>query len=328
MTEISRRGFMAAGLGAAYLAQAGMAFGQAFPSKQFTLACGYAPGGLADIIARLVSGYLGRTFPQPSIVENRPGANGALAWEAVAKQPADGYHLLVSTQSQIVLLPATTPSLKLDPIDGLTHIAMVCESPYLLWASADFQAQTFDELVKLGKSGETPIFYGTSGIGGQQHLASELLALETGIKMQAVHYKGGGVMMPDLMSNRVQLGFATPALALGAYKEGRIKPLLAVGDTEDPNFPGVPASTQVGLPRMKSLLGWYGIQGPAGIPDDIADSLNKIVQDCLSDPDIMKALELNLVNPVKAPRKEFADRIAEEYGTIQDLVKAIGFTPA
>lgn len=327
MTEMTRRGFMAASMGAACLSGTGMAFAQSFPSEQFTLTCGYAPGGLADIAARLVSSYLGRAFPQPAIVENRPGANGALGWETVAKQPADGYHLLLSTQSQIVLLPATTPSLKLNPIDGLTHIGLVGESPYLLWASPDFEADSFDDLIKLGKAGDKPVFYGTSGIGGQQHLATELLALETGIKMEAVHYKGGGAMLPDLMSNRVQIGFGTPALMLGAYKEGRVKPLLVVGDTEDPNFPDIPASTEVGLPRMKSLLGWYGIQGPAGIPDDIADTLNAIIQDCVSDPEILKALELNMVNPVKISRRNFADRIAEEFAMIQDLVKAIGFTP-
>jgi len=325
MTEISRRGLIAGSLAAACLSGTGMAFAQSFPSKQFTLTCGYTPGGLADIIARLVSGYLGHTFPGPAIVENRPGANGALGWEAVAKQPADGYHLLASTQSQIVLLPATTPSLNLDPIKGLTHIGLVGESPYLLWASSRFAAETFDDLIRLGQAGDAPIFYGTSGIGGQQHLASELLALETGIKMDAVHYKGGGAMLPDLMSNRVQLGFATPALAIGAYKEGHIRPLLSVGDAEDPNFPGIPASTEVGLPRMKSLLGWYGMQGPAGIPDDIADDLNRIIQDCVSAPDILKALELNMVNPVKISRQEFADRITEEYATVQELVRAIGF---
>lgn len=326
MKNYTRRRFVAATASVAGVAFMGRANAQSFPSERFNLTCGYSPGGLADTTARIVGGYLGRTFPEPAIVLNKPGANGALAWEAISQEEPNGYNLLISTQSQVVLLPATTPSLNLDPIKGLSHISTLIESPYLLWANPKFEAETFDDLVRIAKSKETPIFYGTSGIGGQQHLATELMALETGIELQPIHYKGGGAMMPDLITNRIQIGFGTPSLAMSAFKEGQVRPLLVVGETRDPNFPDIACSTEVGIPKLKAILGWYGVDGPAGISDEVSENLNAIVADCVADPEVKAAFENQQVRILPVSREEYRDRISREYETIKDLAKAIKFS--
>lgn len=324
MITLSRRGFMAGTLSATMLGGFRPAFGQTFPSERFTLVCGYSPGGLADITSRLVGNYLTGAYPEPAIVENKPGANGALGWRYLAGQKPDGYNLLMSTQAQVVMLPATTPSLGFDPVGGLTHITSLVEAPYLLFTNTEFEAQSFEDLVKLGRERKKAIFYGTSGVGGQQHLASEFLAQQTGIVLKPSHYKGGGEMMVDLLSNRIQLAFATSALAAASYKDGKIKPLLILGDDEDPTYPGVPSSTEVGLPAMKAFLGWYGVDAPPGVPDEIADALNGIIADCAKSPEFEAAAKEYELRIITTSRQEYADRISREYAEMQKLAKAIG----
>lgn len=231
-----------------------------------------------------------------------------------------------SSQSQIVLLPATTPSLNLDPVNGLTHIAPMAEAPFILWTSARQEIESFEDLIDLAKTSSNPIFYGTSGIGGQQHLVSELLALEAGIELAPVHYAGGSVMLPDLISGRVHFAFATPGMVQGAYNEGYVHPLLVIGDSEDPSFPGIPATREVGMARMKALLGWYGVHGPAGISDEIADALNQIARDCVESQEVQSAMALQMTRPIFSSREEFTERVAQEYADVQELVKEINFT--
>jgi tripartite-type tricarboxylate transporter receptor subunit TctC len=318
---LPRRAVLAAGLlGAGALARPALA--QSWANRPIRLVVGYAPGGLTDLIARLIGPALTEELGQPVVVENRTGAAGNLATEYVARAPADGHVLLVSSGGQITVSPHTSgPGFRINPLEDLAHVTMIGEGDQIVCTGAGLQARTFAEFVALAKSRPGQMSYATSGAGGNLHLFLEFLRLETGIEIEAVHYRGGAALLPDLMSNQVQLSLSTYPVVEGAIRQGQIRPLLIVGRKREPRLPDVPTATEAGYPALDSCVNWFGLHAPKGMPAPILASLQDIVARAVRRPVSQERLAVLGLDPVGNSPAEFLERMRTEHRLYGEIAR-------
>jgi len=182
----------------------------AFPDKPVKLLVGYAPGGSTDIVARLLANSLSARWGQPVVVENRPGASGMIAAEAIARARPDGYNLLLGYTPEVSLNKFVFKEMRYDPLTDLTPVALAASAPLVLVAGPKLAVSSFKELLARKNSGQQ-ISYASPGIGGQQHMAGEMLARQTGLPLIHVPYRGTGLAVSDLVGGQIDLFFATPA---------------------------------------------------------------------------------------------------------------------
>lgn len=293
--------------------------------KPVTLLVGYSPGGGADTVARLLADQLSKKYNQRFIVENRPGASGTIAASAVARAPADGYTLLASASSELTVVPTVRRNLPYDPRKDFEPVAVTSQTTYLLVASAEFPANTFQEMVAYAKANPGKVSYGSYGQNTFTHLTGELLQLLAGIELLQVPYKGSGDAVPALLSNHIQLMFDSPAQVLGLIGSGRIKPLAVTAPERLKANDSIPTSAEAGYPELVAR-GWNGLMAPKGTPEEVLDELNAAVEEIMRSPEMIQALQSRGVEPGGGSRQAVRERIDAELRRWSDVVRKVGLT--
>jgi tripartite-type tricarboxylate transporter receptor subunit TctC len=281
----------------------GSAFAQAYPTKTVTIVVPTAPGGANDAMARIVAQGLSQKLGQPVIVDNKPGANGAIATEFVARAVPDGHTILWGYIATHGINPALQ-RLKYDPVADFEPIGMVANSPTLLVTTNSLPVTNTKELVALLKSKPDSISYASAGIGTAPHLSAELFQINTGTQMLHVPYKGSAPALVDTIGGTTQVMFPSLFSAFPFVTGGKLRALGIAGEKRSSVLPNIPTLREQGIPNM-NVTQWYALFAPAKTPTAIINRLNK---------------ELNLTLNDKANEKKIEDQGAEvETGTPEQL---------
>ena len=254
-----------------------------YPNKPVRFIVQYSAGGLGDTFARVLGQHLAEKMGQPFIVENRAGANGVIAMEAVSKAPADGYTVAMATQSGLVMNAATKKSLPYDPLRDFAPVSLLFRSPFFLIAHPSVPANTVAELIALAKASPSKYTYASIGRGSGQHLAGEQFKTLAGIDLLHVPYKGSGSATADLMSGQVHLMFEGGVSGLPPVRTGKLKALAVTTITRSLSMPNLPTMIEAGVPGYE-LSTWFGFAVPAGTPRPIIERLNAEIQAMLRSP--------------------------------------------
>jgi tripartite-type tricarboxylate transporter receptor subunit TctC len=260
----------------------------AYPVKPITMYVGFAAGSATDIIARVITQKLSQRLGQPIIVQNLAGAGSAIATATVARSAPDGYTLLTASGA-LTILPAINKSLKFDIENDLTPIGLIGHSPALLLVNDKLPVRTFGEFVAYAKKHPDQLNYGSSGIGGVSHMAMELLKAEAGIQVKHVPYRGNSAADAALISGEIQAVMDPVLLALQPVASKRVRALAVTGEVRSTFFPDVPTFAEAGMPNFNPWV-YFGVLGPAKLPKDVLDRLNKELNEVLDDPGVRSTL--------------------------------------
>ena len=275
-----------------------------YPVRPIKLVVPYAAGGPTDVLGRLVADYLGRDLKQAVIVENKPGAQGAIGAEAVARAEPDGYTLFVAAGSIIVLNPMLYKKLSYDPVKDFRMLALVTDLPVVMEVHPSVPAKTVAEFVAYAKQNPGKLNFGSAGTGGTIHLAGEMFKQMAGIEMTHVPYKGAGPALTDLLSGNIQVMFDSMGTALPPVKAGLLRPLGVSSTQRSPDLPDVPTIAESGYPDYAVSV-WYGIVAPSKLPDEIAQKIGASLDRALNDDTFRASLE-KIGFPVFRPRSAAA----------------------
>jgi tripartite-type tricarboxylate transporter receptor subunit TctC len=327
ISAMTRRGLLAAGTTLAIPGHlAAQSRQPSWADRPVRIVVGYSPGGTTDLIARAIAPVMMEALGQPVVVENRAGAAGNLATEYVIRAPADGHVLLVSSGGQITVSPHTYPGLRFEPLGDLTHITMIGEGDQIVCTGASLPVRSFAEFVDLAKRQPGKMSYATSGAGGNLHLFLEFLRMETGIEIEAIHYRGGSTLLPDLINNQVQLSLSTFPVVDGSIRSGQVRPLLIVGRKREPRLPDVPTATEAGYPALDACVNWFGLHGPKGLPQNIVTSLHNIVGQALRQNAVKERLAILGIDPVGDSPEEFLARMRREHALYGQVARRANVT--
>jgi tripartite-type tricarboxylate transporter receptor subunit TctC len=253
-----------------------------FPTRPIRLVVPYAAGGPTDIFGRLVAEYLGKDLKQAAFVENKAGAQGAIGAEMVARAGPDGYTLLATSGSVILLNPLLYKKLSYDPVKDFRMLALVTEVPVVLCIHPSVPAKTIAEFVAYAKQNPGKLNFGSSGTGSFTHLAAEMFKQMAGIEMTHIAYKGAAPALTDVMSGNIQLMFESLSLALPQVRSGTLRPLGVSSAQRVSDLPDVPTIAESGYPEYFVNV-WNGVAVPADLPDDVTriltDSLGRVMND-------------------------------------------------
>jgi tripartite-type tricarboxylate transporter receptor subunit TctC len=265
------RGLLAA-VGLCTLAAAPLAASAAYPERPITLIVSAAPGGTTDIAARLIAQPLGKALGQTVVVENKPGASGSIAAQAVMRANPDGYTLLLQYSGYQTITPLITPNLSWDPIKDFAPVANVLSAPQVVVVRPSLPVKSLKELVAYAKAHPGELNYASSGTGSLQQVATELLDQMADIKMVHVPYKGTGPALADLLSGAVDLTITTPPPLLGQIAAGKLRPLAVTGKARLASLPNVPTAAEAGYPDL-IVSSWFAMYAPAKTPKAVIDKL-------------------------------------------------------
>lgn len=316
MGNLTRRTTLA-GLAAATMLGARRAHA-AFPERPINLLHGFAPGGGADVTARIIGEALAARLGQPVLVESKAGAGSTLAAAQVARAAPDG-HTINFVGSAFAAAGAMYRKLPYRPVEDFTAVGLLCEFPYLIVTHADHPVRSIADLVSAARSRDTPLSYGTNGQGSTQHLLIELFARMAKIKLQHVPYRGGAQALTDVLGKRIDFMLDPPIIFLEHIQAGRLRPLATTGDKRFDGLTDVPTVAESGFDGF-AVSSWFGLLGPAGLPDDVVTRLNGEVAAILAQADIRQ--RLRTLGNVPAPSTPAAFR-ALVAGTIAKWVTVI-----
>jgi tripartite-type tricarboxylate transporter receptor subunit TctC len=290
---------------------------QSWPDKPVKLIVSFAPGGVHDTLARVLQPRLTEALGQPIVIENRPGAGGNIAAEAVAKSAPDGTTFLVASEA-IATNEYLYGSMAYDPYKDLAPVAKLADYPMALIVNPSIPAGNIKELLALAAAKPGSLSYGSAGIGTSGHLAGELLNSVEKVNMVHVPYKGGAPALADLVAGRIQVMFLSVSLSAPQAKQGRIKVLALTGDKRSDKLPEVPTTAEQGFPGIQALL-FSSLLAPAATPATVIRRMNAEVVKALRAPDVVARLnELGAV-PAPSSPEQFAailKRDGESWGKL------------
>ena len=312
-------------IAAALALVAAQALGQTFPAKPIKLLVGVPPGGPTDTLARAIAPELGEALGQPLVVEDRPGASGVIATDAVAKAIPDGH-----TLAFIYITHATNPSLiaKLpyDTLRDFAPVSLVGRQVMVLLAHPAFAASTTQELIAAAKAAPGKIDYGASDAGSAPHLAAELFKMMAGIDLTPVYYKGTAPALTDLLSGQIPVMFVSNISALPHVKAGKLKALGVTGAQRTALAPDIPTLAESGLAGYEAY-GWYGIAAPARTPAPVIARLQAEVAKIAQNPTMKSRLAAQGLELVGNTPAEFDAFIRHEIAKWAAVLKAAGIKP-
>jgi tripartite-type tricarboxylate transporter receptor subunit TctC len=261
---------------------------QAYPVKPVRLIVAFPPGGPNDLIARIMAPKLAELIKQPVVVENRAGAGGAIATEAVIRMPADGYTLLFNSNGALAIGPLLS-KVSYDVARDLAPIARIASNPMLLVAHPNVRAKNLTELIAFAKANPGRLNFASAGAGSPTHLAIELLQSMANIRFVHVPYKGGGPAMADLIGGQVDYYFGGLTTALPHVKNGKLRAIAVTSATRSAVAPDIPTIADEGLAGYDAAI-WYGFLAPAGTPRDIIEFLHDAIIRVIRAPDVRARL--------------------------------------
>jgi tripartite-type tricarboxylate transporter receptor subunit TctC len=295
---------------------------QSWPQQPVKIVVGLAAGGTTDTIARIAAQSISARLGQPVTIENRTGAAGIIAAEAVARAPADGYTLVMGNLPQMVILPAMG-STKYDPLKDFAPISIVGSNAFVLCVNPKIPVKTLAEFIAYVKAKPGQLPYGTGGIGNVTHLSMAYFLKLAGLDMIHVPYKGGAPAMADLVAGHVQAIFASTSDALAQIQAGTIRPLAISGSVRSPKLPDVPTVMESGFPQFKTLT-WNGLMAPARTPQAIVDRLAAEVAYGVKQPNVIEQLGNQGIDPIGNTPAEFAAAIKADIALWAEAVKVAG----
>ncbi len=291
-------------LGAAARAQ------DAFPSKPVHLLVPFPAGGAVDIVARTLADELGKRWTANIVIENRPGAGGTIAADAIAKAPADGYTLAVVASGHAIV-PFLYPKLPYDIFADFTPISLLGNSPNLVLVRADSPVKSLNELVALARAKPGQLSYGHAGNGTSPHLAGELLKVTAKIDITAVPYKGGAPALNDLMGGHIPIAFNNLPEAIGQIQAGTVRALAVTTAARSPPCPEVPTIAESGLPEYDTGV-WWALVAPARLPADVKAKIHRDTADAMKAPAVKERFGLLGAVPVGSTPEELTALIRRE----------------
>jgi tripartite-type tricarboxylate transporter receptor subunit TctC len=303
---------------------AACALAQNYPVKPVRVIVSLAPGGGMDITARTVAAKLSERFNQQFVVENRPGAGGALGSELVAKAAPDGYTLLTASIAYAVI-PSSHTHLAYDPLRDLTPVAVMMNTSNILAVHPSLPVKTIRELIAFAKAHPGELKYSSSGNGGSAHLMLEAFKLATGTDILHVPYKGAGPGLIDLLAGRISLSVTSVASSTGYIRERRLRALATPGAHRLKAMPDLPTIAEAGVPGY-AVDNWYAMFAPAAVPPQILALLNAEVIKAVNAPELAERLMTNGLEPAAQPLPQTNAYIRAEISRWAKVVKVAGIT--
>jgi tripartite-type tricarboxylate transporter receptor subunit TctC len=295
-----------------------------YPSRPIRLTIGFPPGSAADITARLTGDHMSKTLGQQVVVEARPGAGSSLAAESVARATPDGYTMFIGTSSNVTNSAIQT-NLRFDFVKDFAPVTPLTGLPLILAVHPTLGVSNFQELIALAKSKPGELTYASVGPGTVPHLATELIALRSGVKLVHVPYQGSPPAVTDLLGGRVSIMLGVASTIMPHVRSGKLK-ALASGSAKRPHIaPDVPTIAEAGLPGFESSV-WFGLMVPAGTPRSVVDKLADAANKALKDEEVATKLKASGFEPLGGPPDEFAKFIASETEKWTAAAKAAGLT--
>jgi tripartite-type tricarboxylate transporter receptor subunit TctC len=323
--KLPRRRFLHLAAGAAALpAVSRVARAQAYPARPVRIVVGFAPGGPADIVARLMGQWLSERLGQPFIIENRPGASGNIGTEAVVRAPADGYSLLFAVSANAI--NATLyDNLRFSFIRDTTPVASIARVPLVLEVHPSVPAKSVPEFIAYAKANPGKLTMASAGNGSPQHVGGELFKMTTGVNMVHVPYRGAAPAVTDLLAGQVQVMFDPIVSSIEHIRAGKLRAMAVTSAQRQAVLPDVPAMSEF-LPGYEAS-GWYGIVVPRATPAEIVEKLNKEINAGLADARMSERLaDLGCAVFAGSPAY-FGKFIAEEIEKWGKVVKFAGIKP-
>ena len=309
-------------VGCALCAATPAALGQAYPTKPVRMIAASSPGSAVDIVARIVAQKLGEQLGQQVVVDNRAGAGGNLGAELAAKAAPDGYTLFMGTPAHAINT-GLYRKLNYDLIRDFSPVTQVTSGQYVVVVHPSLPAKSIRELIALARGKPGQLNYASAGSGNATHLAGELFASATRIKLVHVPYKGSGPAVTDLVGGQVQLMFANLVAALPQVKTGRIRALAVTGQTRAAAAPELPTVIEAGVPGYV-VTSWFGVLVPAATPRELIMKLNAELARTMSAPDVRDRLAADGAEPTTGTPEQFGAFLRAEITQWTKVVKDAG----
>jgi tripartite-type tricarboxylate transporter receptor subunit TctC len=298
---------------------------QNYPSKPIKLIVGSSPGGSTDYVGRIAADYIQTTTGQTVTVENRPGASGIIALDALSKSPPDGYTIGACNAGDFLANPFLYTKSSFNALRDLTLVAMVGKAPELLVISATLPYKTLKEFIDYCKANPGKVNYASAGIGSLTQIGAERFARLAGLKLVHVPYRGAAPAVSDLITGRVQMMHVGLGPVQGAVKAGKLRALVVTGPERWAPVPDVPTSTEAGLPAYQEEI-WFGIVAPKATPAPIIERLNGLMRALAQDPQRRQRLIDGALIPVSMTVTELKAYLDKEVPQWERLIKEIGVT--
>ena len=305
------------------LALASTAWAQPYPSRPIRIIVPFVPGGNVDITARTVAPALGDALGQPVVVENRPGAAGMVGAQAMMSSPADGYTLMMGSNSSLAVAPNLYPSWPYDPVKGIAPISNLAITPFVLVVKLGLPAQSLAEFVKLAKEKPGQLSMASGGNGSSNHLVGELFQMMTGLKLSHVPYKGTGAALVDLAGGQVDLLFDQASSTVPNVRGGKIRALAVASSSRQSALPDTPTFAEAGL-RDFEIDNFTGLVGPAGMPADAVAKVHAAAVKALATPQVRERFASLGVQPVGNTPEQFGAVIREDLARWSKVIKSAG----
>jgi len=294
-----------------------------YPNKPIKVIVAAAPGGPTDLPARIASQILAPKFGQPVVIENRPGAGGALGARVVATSPPDGYTLLAGNTSTLAVIPAVSASAGYDPVKDFVPIVRITEGFQILVVHPDSPWQTLKDFVAYAKANPGKINYGHTGPGGLPHLAGEIFQLRSGTKLTAVSYRSGGESSTAVLSRAIDATFENIAILRGLVADGKLRALGAENKSRTPLLPNMPTMAEAGVADCEANT-FFGIVAPKGTPAAIIKKISDAMNESLASAEMQKTITALGSEAKPNSPAEFAAYIAAQHRKWVDVGKAAG----
>jgi tripartite-type tricarboxylate transporter receptor subunit TctC len=296
-----------------------------FPVRPIKIVVPYAAGGGGDVLARLFADKLKTRLGQPVLVDNRAGAGTLIGSEFVAKAPADGYTLLLTTNSLIIAPIMNSAAARFDPVKDFAPLAPIGSMAMVLAANPALPANNVTELISYLKKNPNKVSFGSSGAGGITHLSGELFKARAGVSMTHVPYKGAGPALTDLMGGQIDLLFDAMITAYPYIKAGKLKAIGMSNVKRWDGAPDIPTIGESGLPGFE-VSGWYGVFAPAGTPIDVLERLNAETNAIIRDPEFAAKLQSMGLTAMGGDLENFRKMVSSDFSTWQKVIKGGNIT--
>jgi len=316
---IGRRAFVAAALALC----AGAAPAQPYPSKPIRLIVPFTPGGSTDILARAIGQKLAEALGQQVVIENRPGAGGAIGAEAAARAAPDGYTLLMGHIGTLAVNPSLYPKLGYDPLKSFVPVAWVARVTNVLVVNPAVPAQSVQELIRLARDQPGRLRYGSGGNGSAAHLATEYFKLRTQTDIVHVPYKGTGPAVTDLLGGQIEVMMTGAPAVMSHVKAGKMRALAISSAQRIESLPDLPTIAEAGVPGFEAIQ-WYGVVAPAGTPEPVIARLNAEINRALATPELKARLVAEGAEAAPTTPQAFGAFIAAEIERWRPVIQKAG----
>jgi len=303
------------------------ALAQAYPTKSIRLVVPFSPGGAADLTARTLGQKMSEQMGQPFVIENKPGANGVLGIDAVAKSAPDGYTILLTDRGSLAVNPSLYTKLPYDPLKDFADIGIVTDGPYVLVANPKLDVKTPQELVALSKAKPGTLSYASYGVGSMAQLNLEAFNHKMGTDMLHVPYKGAGPAAQAAVAGEVGVTIAAVPAVQGFIKDGRLRALAVGSDKRFAVLPDVPTMKELGAPDDILVPTYFALLAPAGTPPAIVARLNAEMKKAISDSAVAERLAGAGLVPQGGSPEAMAASLKQDVPRFAELVKKIGIKP-